>query len=295
MKYESIAVTGGNGALGRAIVRDLIRDAAVTSLDVTPGRPGVRSRYTDVLSLDSLRDALKGHDAVVHAAALLLPKDPLDQMFQVNVVGTWNVCQAASELGINKLVLLSSECASGIINICGMRQPCPDYLPIDESHPLRPLETYGMSKQLNELTAWSYARRGKMRVVALRPTLIVMPGMEKTVSKTRQKDDPDLWSYVEIRDVVQATRLALDYEGPEFDAFYLSARDTYAPEPTLAFMERKFGRLPEIRKPEIYKGNRFAAIWDLSRSETLLGLKPESDWRRFLAEELGRASSGAST
>ena len=290
MQYRSIAVTGGNGGLGQAIVDDLSQNARVTSIDVTPGRPGVRSRYADILSPLALREALDGHDAVVHVAALLLPSDPEDRMFNVNVVGAWNLLMAAEDLGIRKVVLISSECASGVINIQRMAQPCPDYLPIDEAHPLRPLETYGLSKQLNEITAASFARRGTLQIVALRPTLILMPGMESFVQKVRETDDPDLWSYVELRDVVAAARLALDYEGPAYDCFYLSARDTFAREETLAFMERRFGRLPEIRDPDLYQDNPHAAIWDLQRCENLLGLSSESNWREFVAGAHKRAS-----
>lgn len=283
MRQQSIAVTGGNGVLGNAIVRDLSLDAKVTSLDITPGQPGVHSRYTDILAMDSLRTALAGHDAIVHVAALLLPGDSQEKMFNVNVVGTWNLLQVAEELAIRKVVLLSSECSSGIININGMRQSRPDYLPIDEAHPLRPLETYGMSKQLNEVTAQAFARRGEMQIVALRPTLVLVPGMEESVRRIRKADDRDLWSYVELCDVVQAARLALDYDGPAFDSFYLSARDTFSPEETLTFMARKFGGLPEIRDVGLFEDNPHAAIWDMRRSENLLGLKPESDWRRFTA------------
>lgn len=284
MNHGSIAVTGGNGRLGREIVRDLSGLGSVTSIDIRPGAAGTSWRQADVLAQDQLRSALAGHDAIVHAAALLLPTDSTARMFEVNVVGTWNVLEVAAGLGIRKVVLISSECSSGIINISGIGNACPDYLPVDEDHPLRPSETYGLSKQLAEISAASYARRSAMQIVALRPTLVVMPEMAGYVATVRQKDDPDLWSYVELRDVVRAVRLALDYKGPPFDSFYLSARDTFSTEETLVFMKRRFGRLPEIRAPRLYEENPFAAIWDLTRSERLLNFRPESDWRRLLSD-----------
>jgi len=283
MSDGRIAVTGGNGKLGRTIVSDLSKSAEVCSLDLVPGPSGVKSRYVDILSLENMQDAFQRQDVVVHIAALLQPDDPIDKLFQVNVVGTWNVLEAAREANVRKVVLISSECASGIINISGVQKAMPEYLPIDEDHPLRPAEAYGLSKQLNEMTGQSFARQGPMQVVVLRPTLVLAPGMEGFVRRTRERDDPDLWSYVELSDVVQAVRLAVAYEGPKFDVFYLSARDTFSPEETLRFMERKFGCLPKIRKPELYEENPYAAIWDLSRAETRLGLKPQSDWRKFLS------------
>lgn len=289
MKAQRIAVTGGNGMLGHAVVRDLMADREVTSLDITPGRPGVRSRYVDIMAPDNLLSALEGHDAIVHIAALLLPSDPQDRLFRVNVIGTWNVLEAARKLGIGKVVIMSSECASGIINVYREPPPAPDYLPVDENHALRPPETYGLTKQINEVTARSFAQRGGMQVVALRPTLVLRPDMGDYVERARHIDDPDLWSYVELSDVVQAVRLAVDYDGPPFDAFYLSARDTFAREETLAFMERRFGRTFEIRDENLFRDNPHAAIWDLRRAERLLGFRPASDWRRLVADRSRRS------
>jgi nucleoside-diphosphate-sugar epimerase len=290
--FRKIAVTGGNGVLGTYVVDDLSRDAAVTSLDLLPGRPGVRSRYVDVMNPPGLRRALEGHDAVVHLAALLTPDHPEERILSINVQGTWNVLHAAAALGIRKVVLLSSECATGIINISRLPLAKPEYLPIDEDHPLRPYDAYGVSKQLAEEIGRCFARRSEAQIIALRPTLIVVPGMEDQIRRLHASEDPDLWSYVEVADVVQGVRRALELRnGGKFEAFYLSAADTYAAEPTLKFMARVFGGLPPLRKPELYERNPFAAIWDLSRAQSVLGFTPASNWRRFIGldEEVGVA------
>ena len=124
MNVQSVAVTGGNGALGRAVVQDLTGCARVRAIDIKPGAAGVRSRYADILEPEALLMALEGHDAVVHIAAMLQPGDPPKQMFQTNVLGTWNLLHTAEALRIRKVVLISSECASGIININRMPQVC---------------------------------------------------------------------------------------------------------------------------------------------------------------------------
>lgn len=288
MKFGSIAVTGANGLLGREVIRTLSRECDVVSLDLSPGLPGVRSRYTDVTSFESLRHGLAGHEAVVHLAALLYaPKQ--EQLFAVNVLGTWNVLQAAREVGIRKVVLLSSECATGVIRVTSGPRSNPDYLPIDEAHPLRPVDAYGVSKQTVETIGQAFTRQGDMQVVVLRPTTIYAPGMEQDMREARAKDDPYLWLYVEGCDVAEAVRLALDYEGPAYDCFFVSARDTFAPEETLAFVERIFGETPEIQQPDLYRHNPHATIFDTSRGEKRLGLKPRSDWRRFLGEASAKA------
>ena len=50
----------------------------------------------------------------------------------------------------------------------------PDYLPIDENHPLRPENVYGLSKEIGETIAQSYARKG-LETVMLRPSGVVTP------------------------------------------------------------------------------------------------------------------------
>jgi len=288
MKFGSIAVTGANGLLGREVLQALSKDADVVSLDIAPGQPDVRSRYIDVTSFESLRHGLDGHDAVVHMAALLYTPNQ-GHLFAVNVVGTWNVLQAARDVGIRKVVLLSSECATGVLRITQGPLSSPDYLPIDEAHPLRPMDAYGVSKQAMETIGQAFVRQGDMQVVVLRPTSIYVPGMEQDMREARAKDDPNLWLYVEGFDVAEAVRLALDYEGAAYDCFFVTARDTFAPEETLAFVERIYGESPEIRHPDLYRGDPHATIFDTSRAERCLGFRPKSDWRRFLGEAGAKA------
>ena len=268
--------------MGKVIVQELGDVAEVTSVDLVPPEPGVRWGEADLMRAEDLAAALEGHDAVVHVAALLRPEDPDDAMFQVNVLGTWNVLQGARSLGIRRMVIVSSETVSGIINITHVPQAKPDYLPIDEAHPLRPRETYGMSKRLGEVMAERFANEGDMEIVVLRPTLILMPGWEEYVMRTRAGDDPDLWSYVLVWDVAYAARLALCREVEPYSVFYISAADTFSREPTLAFMRRKFGLIGEIRNPELYSKHPHAAIWDISGARRVLGFVPRYDWRRFL-------------
>jgi len=286
MDFEKVAVTGANGLLGRATVDVLSSLTDVVSLDIASGRSNQTFRYVDVASLDALHEAFKGVDAVVHLAALQIePRQ--ERIFTLNTVGTWNVMQAAKEQGVGKVVLVSSECAVGIVTLSGGLAAFPDYLPIDESHPLRPSDAYGVSKEATEAIGRAFARQGDMQVVVLRPTTVYAPGMEEDMRQARNEDDPYFWLYVEVSDVAQAVRLALDYEGPAYDCFFVSARDTFAQEETLAFMERRFGRLPEIRNPNLYAREPFATIYDVTRADKVLGLASASDWRQFSGDSEG--------
>ena len=282
MRFAAVAVTGGSGRVGRVIAQEIGDAAEVTSIDVMPAPDGLRWREADITHGSSVQDALRGHDAIVHVAALLRPEDPDDEMFLVNVLGTWNVLHAARQLGIRRVVIISSETVSGVITVTNVPQSKPDYLPIDETHPLHPRETYGVSKQVAEVIAESFARQGDMEIVVLRPTLILMPGWEEYLIKARNSDDPGLWSYVMVWDVARAVRLALMGEVAPYEAYYVSAADTFSREPTLTFMHRKFGPVDEVLKPQLFTENPYAAIWDISKAQRLLGFVPQYDWRGFL-------------
>ena len=49
-------------------------------------------------------------------------------------------------------------------------------------------------------------------------------------------------------------------------------------------MRERLGRLPEIRKPEVFERNPYASIFDTSRARRVLGFEPKSDWRRLFAQ-----------
>ncbi len=276
-----IAVTGASGLLGRETASHLSQQGEVIGLDITPGAVGKSYRYTDVLSLDALKSAFKDVHVVVHLAALQLGA-PEEKIFHVNTVGTWNVLQAAHETGVSKVVLLSSECATGTVTLSGAAPSIPDYLPIDEEHPLRPNDAYGVSKLALEAMGRAFAEKNGMQIIVLRPTTVYAPGMEADMHRARKIDDPYMWLYVEIQDVVQAIEKAITYKGPAYDCFFVSAENTFAPEETLMLLKRRFGQVPVVHEPAIYEKDPFATIYDIRRLKDVLGVTLESDWKRYL-------------
>jgi UDP-glucose 4-epimerase len=282
-KYKNIAITGANGLLGREAVRLLSETTQVTPIDIAPNNCNHSYHHADVSSIDALRSAFEGVDAVVHLAALQL-NTPEEKIYGLNTIGTWNVLQVAKELKIKKVVLVSSECATGIITLSGARGALPEYLPVDEFHPLKPVDAYGCSKEANEALGRAFARATDMQVVVLRPTTVYGPGMEGDMRAARKIDDPYFWHYVDVRDVAEAIRLAVGFEGDSYDCFFVSAEDTFAPEKTLDFLERKYGSLPANINKDIYQNLPHACIYDTRRSREVLGLKISSNWRTYLNE-----------
>jgi nucleoside-diphosphate-sugar epimerase len=237
----------------------------------------------NILDLAGLKSAFAGQEAVVHLAAIPNPRTaPPDVTFNTNVQGTWNVLQAAEDAGVRRVVVASSDAALGLhYNPPGYG---PQYLPIDESHPLRPIEFYSLSKEVTEAMCRSYANRGKLEVLAIRPTHIVFPA-EYPELETRGADVQNyhLWTYVSPEDVAQGFRLALELARAPYQAFYISAADGLNTRPTLDMLRERYGRLPDIRNPEYFRRNPLASVLDITRARDVLGFAPTSDWRRMVA------------
>ncbi len=134
-----LLITGGAGKVGQAIVRELLNSAAyeITVLDRTPGpeRGPVNYLVGDIQDLGQVMEAMAGAEAVIHLAAIHNPNiAPTTVTYQTNVVGTFNVHHAAFRLGVKRIVSASSN---AIVGWSYSERFMPDYLPIDEDHPLR--------------------------------------------------------------------------------------------------------------------------------------------------------------
>jgi UDP-glucose 4-epimerase len=291
VQTERVLVTGGTGRLGRFVVAALRPHYRVTTLDlaqthIAPDLP------IDILDLPGLQRALRGVHAIVHLAAIdaSVPAPPATT-FETNVRGTWNVIEAAQLNGVQRIVLCSSVSAFGIDHTNPTLPPL--YLPIDEDHPLRPTQPYGLSKQLCEDIARSFARRGPMAITCLRPAWIMFPDiLARLVDGPRSPGDPAhppepiplLRSYVAPRDVASAVRLALERSGPAFATYLITADDTFETRPTLDHLHDVYGTLPEIRKPEVYRQNPRASSYDTERARRELGWTPSGSWHDLVTE-----------
>ena len=210
MRYEKILVTGGSGRLGWYVVEELLPHCDLTVLDRARPAQDVPYIEADALDLDAVRRALDGKDAVVHLAAIDLgvPAEP-EEYFGVNVMCAWNVLQASHETGVRNVVIASSIAATGLEE--GRPEFPPRYLPVDEAHAMEPVHAYSVSKLVVEEVARSFARRGDLRVMCLRPVLIAFPSSFPTLIE-RADDDafPWLYFYVRPEDTARAFRLALE-------------------------------------------------------------------------------------
>jgi UDP-glucose 4-epimerase len=281
VRFGKVAITGGSGRLGRYVTARL--EGACERLIIDRVPPPVSAAFValDVTDYGALAAAFAGCDAVIHLAAIPNPRTaPADVTFRTNVQGTFAVFQAAEDAGVRRVVLASSD------SVVGFHYDPPDwrplYLPIDEAHPLRPTEFYSLSKRVGETIAASFAARGRLEIVVIRPAHIVFPP-EYPELEARGGDlqNYHLWTYVAPEDVAEAFRLALALPAVGFDTFFIAAADGLNRRPTLDLVRERYRVLPEIRKPEVYRRLPTASILDTSHAREALGFTPTSDWRRL--------------
>ena len=160
-----VLVTGSSGQLGSYLCEALVGDHDVRGMDIRP------QPFADLKSISTLGDicepaavkaAVKGVQAVVHCAAQVSveksTEDPLSDA-RTNVLGTVNMLHESVLAGVSRFVYVSSAAVFGQ----------PKYIPIDESHPTKPINNYGASKLAGEKYTLAYDSTSAMEVVSVRP------------------------------------------------------------------------------------------------------------------------------
>ena len=272
-----ILVTGGQGKVGRFVVQELVNSAhEVTVFDQMPGpeRGAIRYLVGDIQDLGQVIEAMHGADAVIHLAAIHNPNIATATVtYQTNVVGTFNVHHAAFRLGIKRVVSASSN---AVVGWSYSDNFVPDYLPVDEDHPLRPEDPYGLSKEIGETIARSYALKG-LETVSLRPSGVVTPEELEAIKETggRKPSGFQAYSYIDARDLALAFRLAVVRSLPGATVMFVVADDSTIAEPLSELYPRV---KPSIgNKASMLTGSR--AAYANARAKKLLGWKPVYSWR----------------
>ena len=299
-----IFFTGGSGKAGQHVAAHLAEQGhQVTNADLVPlGHPSVADLRVDLTDAGETYSALAGlatfeeldlpeqpsYDAVVHFAAvpaILLKADAAT--YATNVLSTYNVLEAATRLGVRKIVFASSETTYGICFAQGERRPL--YVPVDEEHPTVPEDSYAMSKVANEVTARSFQARTGADIYGLRINNVIEPH-EYTEMFPAFLEDPALrrrnvFAYIDVRDLGQLVQRCLETDGLGYEVFNVANADLSVAATTDQIRERFYDGV-EVRR-ELGRDETFYAI---DKARDLLGYAPEHSWRDVLADPgVGRA------
>ncbi len=273
----NILVTGGSGNVGKYIVDELLLHGhTVGVMDlVSPKQKNVIFHGVDVRSMADVERAMKWYDAVIHMAGIPHPlNDPAERVFDVNVNGTFNVLEAAARCRIKKVVFTSSESALGFAFM--NNRMVPEYIPIDELHPTRPQDAYGLSKVIGEQICRTYSAHYGIRTVCLREPWIWVPEQEQIKLYRQLINEYDeryknLWTFVHVYDVAQAHRLAIEKDLEAFhEVFFITAKENWTGKDSRDLLLKHY---PEIKRfTEKFTGA--SAIISHEKAHRMLSYEP---------------------
>ncbi|MBN2199947.1 MAG: UDP-glucose 4-epimerase GalE [Candidatus Aminicenantes bacterium] len=302
-----VLVTGGAGYVGSHTVKALARaghDPVVLDNFSTGRRELVRSRVVieaDLADPSALRRAFEGEkfQAVLHFASRIevgeSVADP-QTYYAHNLVGGLNLLQAMREAGVKRFVFSSSAAVYGV----------PRETPIDETHPLRPVNPYGRTKLFFENILEDFDRAYGLQSISLRyfnaagadpegelgemhdPESHLIPNV--LLSALGRNDGLSLYGtdfptpdgtavrdYVHVTDLARAHVLALENlsSGGRSDALNLGTGRGHSVLEVIKKAEEVAGRpIPFIRRPP-RPGDVAFLVASRTKAERALGWKPE--------------------
>ncbi len=299
-----IFFTGGSGKAGKHVAPYLAEQGhQVTNADLVPlGHPAVADLRVDLTDAGETYSALAGlatmdelelgqkptYDAVVHFAAvpaILLTSDA--KTYATNVLSTYNVLEAATRLGVRKIVFASSETTYGICFAQGERRPL--YVPVDEDHPTVPEESYAMSKVAGEVTARSFQARTGADIYGLRINNVIEPHEYADMFPAFLADPSlrrrNIFAYIDTRDLGQMVQRGLEVDGLGYQIFNVADADMSVAATTQEVRNRFYSEV-ELRR-EMGRDETFFAI---DKARDLLGYEPQHSWRDVLPDPGAGAS-----
>ena len=236
-----VLVVGGAGYIGSHMIRLLVErgEQVVCFDDLSNGHADAVLGAELVVGSLLDRQALEGlfaryrFDSVLHFASFIAVGESIVEpakYYQNNVCGTLNLLDAMRQSGVKQLIFSSTAAIFGT----------PDYVPIDEAHPQRPINPYGMSKWMVEQILGDYAKAYGLNSVCLRyfnaagaapdgllgerhePETHLIPLILRAAKRREHSltvfgtdyptpDGTCIRDYIHIYDLCQAHLLALDY------------------------------------------------------------------------------------
>jgi nucleoside-diphosphate-sugar epimerase len=293
---KRIFFTGGSGKAGRHVIRYLLEHGhRVLNVDLKPlDMAGVDNLVADITDSGQMFNAMTSYanfaelepgtgvprfDAVVHFAAV--PRiliNPDNETFRVNAIGTYNVVEAAVKLGIRKIVIASSETTYGVCFADGRVNP--KVLPLEEDYDVDPMDSYGLSKVVNEETARAFQRRSGFDIYALRIGNVIepheydrFPGFFADPEVRRR----NAFCYIDARDLGQIVDLCIFRDGLGFQIFNAGNDTNSVNIPSAELAERFFPGVPVTRPLGEHE-----ALFSNRKIRDVLGFREEHDWRNYV-------------
>ena len=222
-----ILVTGMSGLIGGAVRKELEGDYELRALNRS-AVDGVECVQADISDLNAIRPAFEGVDQVVHLAAIARANMEWEQLLPFNVIGTYNVFEAARQAGIERVIAASSgSTIAGYESIEpykalgeGRYDDAGEWENLTHLSPIHPKGIYGCTKVWGEALARHFSDTAGMSMICLR---IGAVNAEDRPLQTRQKS---VWC--SQRDIAGIVRHCIEAPASvKYDIFYVISNNKY--------------------------------------------------------------------
>jgi nucleoside-diphosphate-sugar epimerase len=247
----NILVTGAQGRIGAYVVRDLAASGhAVFATDLnTPASQStaawLQADLTDAGQVYQLV-AWSAPQAVIHLGAWsnsgIVPEA---KTYGDNVQGTFNLFQACADMGVKRVINASSG------QVYGLAGAPPQYAPMDEEHPLRPLNAYAAAKVASEQAADYFVQKHGMTILSFRFMGVRAPHQIGPEIAAMQADPASgswlLWTRTDARDAAMACRLAAEAAAVPPGPYNITGAEVVLPTPSRELVSTCFGAQTQLR------------------------------------------------
>ena len=308
-----ILITGGAGYIGshavlnfldagqEVVVFDNLENGHIETIKTLKAQGNVTFEKGDLRNIDDLESLFSKYtfDAVIHFAAFALVEESLKnpaKYYRNNVFGTLNLLDTMVKHNCKKIVF-SSTCAT---------YGEPQYTPIDEQHAQNPINPYGATKLMVERIMQDYDAAYGLKSIRLRyfnvvgndekirigewhePETHLVPNILKSVLGDKKTfkifgDDyntPDgtcIRDYVNVEDLAQAHRLALDYLNREnkSDVFNIGTEQGDSVKKVFSVCEKVLEKEIPVEIVERRAGDPAELYANANKAKTILGWTPQ--------------------
>ncbi|MGN0913922.1 MAG: UDP-glucose 4-epimerase GalE [Alphaproteobacteria bacterium] len=302
-----ILVAGGAGYIGSHVVKAILKAGhqAVVYDDLSSGQrinlfPQAEFIQGDILNYAALKEAMSRNiDAVVHLAgkkavgeSMLVP----EKYAVNNITGALNIINAMAECGVKYIVFSSSAAVYGM----------PEYLPVDEKHPLNPINYYGFTKlefernlewysrlkdfsymALRYFNAVGYDAEGDIRGKELNPQNLLPIIIEAATGKREclnvfgndyeTRDGTCVRDYVHVTDLAKAHVMALEklMDGAKSEVINLGTNTGTTVKEVIQAAEKVIGKKLNVKYVERRPGDPAELVASYDKAKKVLGWEPD--------------------
>ena len=154
-----VLITGAAGKIGSILAEGLKDRYDIRGFDCEPIDNLGDVQQGDITDFDAVSRATRGVEAVIHMAASASARFPWEKVLPNNIVGTYNVFEAARKNGVRRIAFASRA---------GILSPYPETIQRTVSLPPRPINFYTISKLFGENLGYMYAHEHGLEVVCVR-------------------------------------------------------------------------------------------------------------------------------